>query len=1146
MVSLCGLKNPVPLPIIRILRQSHNNDKILCFRGRTIKRTIKTSSSLASDKLIYLLSHDEQIVTEVSTNLQQSQYQLQSFSNLRDLDHALKNQYNSNKPAALILDLVFRKHSFDGGEIIVQLKEKYENTVPVILLSDVNNMISRLAAARMGVHRFFNKPLDVKQLCHSLNGLTTNLLTEPFRILLIDDEEFYLEFFSEILKDAGMIVEMLSDPVHVLDALPRFNPDVIVTDMYMPECSGPELVQVIRQDESWDLVPILFISAESDVDCQLDAMKHGASDFLVKPVTVRKFESTIAALAKQARKNVQLTQKLNNALRENQYQLRTMDEHDIVSMTDTNGLITNVNDRFCEISGYSRHELIGQSHNILKSGYHSESFYQELWQTISKGKIWRGKFCNRNKQGKEYWVESTIVPFLDEDGVPYKYVSARTDITELRRNEERLHRSQVFANIGTWDWNITTGELYWSDRIGPLFGYQQDVPETTYENFLAAVHPDDRQNVIDAVDNCVQHGHEYNIKHRVVWPDGSIHWVQESGNVTRSAKGDALNMLGVVQDIDERVEMEVQLRQQRKLLDMLHNSTTDFVVKGDFREAMNAMLDTLLELTDSEYGFTAELLFSEDEKPYLKTHSMTNIAWNDETRSLYEKFSEDGFEFHDLDNLFGYVITTGELVISNDAASDPRAKGLPEGHPDLGSFLGVPIFYGTELVGMYGIANRENGYDEKLVEFLRPLNTTYSVMIHSKRMMDRESIIRDELLEAKIDAENANRAKSQFLSSMSHELRTPMNAIMGFSQLLQMDNSERALTKSQKENVDEIYKAGQHLLTLINEVLDLTRIEEGRLELSIDTVVLGEVVFDSLQLINPLAQKRNISIKLMQEENEVQQQQLLEIHNLVRTDRTRLRQILLNLLSNAVKYNCDNGEIILACEFSDEAMMRISITDTGVGLTEEQQGQLFTAFNRLGAEQSDIEGTGIGLVITKKIVEFMGGTIGVISQPGKGSTFWIELPRDTENTVKNIVKKDSVSLELVNQGLSDYDYTVLYIEDNPANLRLVSQLLEHQTNVYLWSAHEPLLGLELAMEHQPDLILLDINLPGMDGFEVLAQLRKNEKTCNTPVIAISANAMPANIARGLKAGFDKYITKPINVKELLHAVESTLRNKRSI
>ncbi|MDH5710556.1 MAG: PAS domain S-box protein [Gammaproteobacteria bacterium] len=1469
-----------------------------------------------------------------------------------------------------------------------------------------------------------------------------------------------------------------------------------------------------------------------------------------------------------------------------------MNQHAIVSITDSDGDITYVNDHFCQISGYTRDELLGQNHRIIKSSIHKPEFYEDIWQTITSGNVWQGEICNLGKNGKYYWVESTITPFLDRNGIPYQYVSIRTDITKIKekeltlnaifegtaqttgtlfferaveglakalhvrigfiaqrnsqekhlldtlafwdsdhiaenfsypvantpcekvlRNEtaiytdnittlfakdlwlkenniksyigiplldsegkllghmgimdsraiedanekldllniftarvaseiersksyerlqlneskyrtlstnipgmvyrghkdwsvefisnneklcgysseelqtsetnwltlihpddrprvteesititqkpatlvqqyrivhkngeirwvsdhkqslfidghfsgvdgvvfditdrivveqalelhkERLRRGQVFANIGTWDWNIETGDLFWSERIAPLFGYPTGELETSYDNFLEAVHPDDRQAVIDAVTDCIEKDIPYDIEHRVVWPDGTVRWLHERGAVTRDKNNIPVQMIGVVRDIDERkkaeaalaeseeklrrfyehspvgialnkmdgsfiesnqsfldiigyteeecrnltywqltpeeyapqeeqqlislkktgrygpyekeyfhkdghrvpvllngsimhdkhgepliwsivqdisarkqveisfkesqerfafavegvgdgiwdwnmitnemkfsrlymdmlgytefelphhantwiesvhpddleriqqnlqdylsnkthnyhvelrlrckdqsykwilcrgevvkrdndgnpvrmigihsditeqklaridldrlkttldmtkdcvfmfepenlrffyanqgavnqfgysetellsmtpidikpdfdeksfremisplikgeldsltfdtihrhkngseipVEIAVQyiapkgemarfvaivrniterklmqekMQQQKKMLDMLHKSTTDFVSKGDFRETMDAMLDTLLEITGSEYGFTGEVLIDDKGCPYMKTHAITNIAWNTETRNLYDNAKAKGFEFHNLDTLFGHVMTTRAHVISNNPSSDPRSGGLPKGHPVMHSFYGAPIFYGNEMVGMYGIANRKQGYDESLQLFLRPFDATYGVMINSKRMTEMEHQNRIELISAKEEAERANRAKSEFLSSMSHELRTPMNAILGFGQLMNFDEN---LDSEHKDSVNEILTAGHHLLELINEVLDLAKVESGQIELSMEPVAICHVIEECMSLIAPLAIKHGIA---------VHESCLQGIA--VRADHTRLKQAVINLLSNAIKYNHDGGKVTIdAMQMGNR--VRILVKDTGLGIDPERLDELFQPFNRLDAEGSNIEGTGIGLSITQRIVEMMGGEIGVQTELGVGSTFWIELPSE-EHIIDAHIESDT-AINVQHHVHHTRTHTILYIEDNPANLKLVSHILGHRQNIKLLTAHTPTIGIELALTRQPELILLDINMPEMNGYQVLKILKSNSVLSNVPVVAVTANAMEKDIRRGKQAGFHDYITKPIDITNFLSIIDGCLQN----
>ncbi len=401
--------------------------------------------------------------------------------------------------------------------------------------------------------------------------------------------------------------------------------------------------------------------------------------------------------------------------------------------------------------------------------------------------------------------------------------------------------------------------------------------------------------------------------------------------------------------------------------------------------------------------------------------------------------------------------------------------------------------------------------------------------IKAQELAEQLQATKDQLESATLVAEKANLAKSAFLSNMSHELRSPLNAILGFAQLLESD-TRTPPTPPQKERIGQILKAGWYLLDLINDILDLASIESGKQSLSHEPVPLVDVMLDCQAMIESQAHEHDIRVTFTH----------IGSPCFVYADPTRVKQVILNLLSNAIKYNRRGGTVVVDCSVMPQERIRVSVTDTGAGLTPDKLEQLFQPFNRLGQEEGPEQGTGIGLVVTKQLIELMDGTIGVESTVGSGSIFWIELNMTDEPRRSN----DAVALEAPvpppaenNMRLS----TLLYVEDNPTNLMLVEQLIARRKNMRILSAGDAELGIALARAHHPEIILMDINLPGISGIEALKILREDPLTQHIPVIALSANAVPHDIKKALESGFFRYLTKPIKVDEFMETLDVALK-----
>jgi len=419
-----------------------------------------------------------------------------------------------------------------------------------------------------------------------------------------------------------------------------------------------------------------------------------------------------------------------------------------------------------------------------------------------------------------------------------------------------------------------------------------------------------------------------------------------------------------------------------------------------------------------------------------------------------------------------------------------------------------------------------------LVETLSRRRAYALALVDRQTVELREALAEQARLEqgqrqARESAEAANRSKSEFLSRMSHELRTPLNAVLGFGQLLELDE----LQPSQQESVEQIIKGGRHLLELINEVLDISRIETGTLPLSPEPVLVSDLMHDTLALMRPLAAHRNIHIAIDD----------ASTANHVLADRQRLKQVLLNLVANAIKYNHEGGTVALSCETVDPDQLRIHVSDTGPGIRPEDLQQLFVPFERLGAERSDIEGAGVGLALSRRLTEAMGGTLTASSTYGEGSRFTIQLTV-VEGPLEQFERVTGTAPEALGGAAasSGLRHKILYIEDNMANVRLVERVFQRREDVDVIAAMQGRLGVALAREHRPTLILLDLHMPDINGDEVLHQLRKDPATATTPVVIVSADATAGQIERLLAEGATGYLTKPLDLQELLTVFESAV------
>lgn len=1234
---------------------------------------------------------------------------------------------NNPEEIILITDILWLNHKY--SETCNELHKITQKVACWIVLTDKNtDYQDRLKWLHLGATSLIEKPIDANCLIAAVADTHSHYNEEKIRVMYLRSDIDAKQNHNNILESADIAVKNFSNYSSAFNAMDDYVPDLLLIDEEKLEGSLKDFTKLLKINRKTKDIPILHIAELNN-----DNNKTTTDRFIQRSIPTENLAETIRAKALQFRSKKYANEWLNiydtKSNHEHDALRRTIDKHAIVSITNAAGIITHINERFCKISGYSEKELIGSTHRIVKSGLHGSDFYKDLWGTITQGNTWHGQVCNRSKNGNLYWVEATIVPILDEYGLPIQYLSIRTDISHLkeletlvRTQEEKyrsifsavaegivlvdIHRVIIDCNEAALNiFDVTKEEvigaeineqfldyleLYWSDgRVftavdGPLT-HVMVTGESIQNVELQLQHKDGKSVWLNMAARPIRNDLGQMIHIAISFSDISL--IQETKNRLSASLGQLQATIKAIPDLLFELDSEgrycsppignqdlllekrellvgkmvnqifppeaaanvmasitqaiqsglssgyeiwldvpmgrrcFELSAARKEMASLERSRVVMLARDvtQRKSIENALrhseqrLSLAIEGTgdgvwewhiptgafDYSHLYAAIQGYEKDELPYHISSWMDHVHEEDISRitSILNEYLSGKRPAYQVELRIRCKNGNYKWVMCRATVTERDSDGTPQRvigiHTDITQhkeseaqlLLFQQIFNSSQqciaVADKNGKALFINQAYEKLMGFT--LQDLEGKEFHRVASVDpvigntiRESVLikkqpwtgmscrtrkngeqfyalnhyglvedsqgkisfifvifsdftdelkkREMLSEALASAERANQAKSDFLSSMSHELRTPMNAILGFAQILEFDEE---LTADQLESVNEILKAGRHLLDLINEVLDLAKIESGKLVLSLEAIRLFPLVQECLQLIAPLANKRSITIELAD---------FPEI--MITADRMRLKQVIINILSNAVKYNIENGYIYIKPHIQDTESIRLEIEDTGLGISDKNLINLFQPFNRFEAEFSEIEGTGIGLAICKRLVEMMGGKIGVSSMVGQGSRFWVELPRNSqEETHENQALPQSNLLDTCIQNVKQ---TILCIDDNPVNLRLIKQILSRRSDIALITAHTPELGIEFALAHQPSLILVDINMPGMDGYQVLRVFQSNTSLENTPVIAVTANASPRDIEKGKTAGFADYITKPIDISLFIQKINDHL------
>jgi len=821
---------------------------------------------------------------------------------------------------------------------------------------------------------------------------------------------------------------------------------------------------------------------------------------------------------------------------------------DVVAMTDRNGRILYLNVAGRRLLDLPEDATITE-HTLrdLHPEWAHEILVQEGLPSAQSDGSWSGETALLSAAGREYPVLQVVLSHVDADGEVEFISTICRDISDHKQRElERIEWANRYnaairaSGQVVFDWDTLSGEIAYGGDSEKLLGYTSEEMSGGMKRLRQVIHPDELASFDVRIEIATMTRDPFEHTFRVLRKDGGEIIVHAQGCFFLDRQGQIGRMVGFLKDVtrermaeraiqgaNERLEQRVAERTSelgRVNLELRNSALRQAAVSRLGQRALAGQ--SLGELMLDAAKTVREMLPCD----------CTSILHYDEAESMFKALAEIGWVadgrnrsliLGGTQSMSGYAVQTGEAIVSNDLRMETRFQ-ISEGvaTANLRSGITACIKAGDRPLGViesFTLAPRVFSSDD--VSFVQSIANVLTAAID--RHQAEENIRR-----ARAEAESANRAKSEFLSRMSHELRTPLNAILGFTQLLEMEEH----TGKQSESIGHISRAGRNLLDLINEVLDIARLDAGRVQFNVEPLDVLELLREAVSFSTPAALKRKITLRIAEAPGEAP---------FVSSDRERLRQVLLNLLSNGVKYNHDGGSITLTVSRINAGTWRISVTDTGMGIAQEKLARLFVPFERLGTREGGTEGgTGLGLALCQRLITGLGGRIGVASTVGMGSTFWVELPVAAINAEPmsaepppHVDAGSAPSIPAV--GVRK----ILYIEDDVANYYLLERFLSTRKDIEILSALQGGIGIDLARQHRPALILLDLNLPDMNGEQVLRALKADPATADLRVVAVTGEIM-AEREKTLKAlGVMEALVKPYKLSEITALLERALAGK---